>query len=108
MPASLPALTLGDGWACAGVALGPHGARADQDHVGDFAQHVEHRPVAGPTQLAGFAAEGRATVEAGDEVRAQPHAVVVGGVAVEIGQFGAVEVAGGAKQPQLQPTGTVS
>jgi len=54
LPASLPALTLGDGWACAGVALGAHCARADQDHVGDFAQHVEHRPVAGPAQLTGL------------------------------------------------------
>ncbi len=105
MPAGLAALALSDARTCAGVVLRPYRARADQDHVGEFAQQAEQRPIAGPAQATGGAADGGAAVEAGDEVRPKPDPVQLRRVAVELGQFAAVEFADRAEQSQLHPAG---
>lgn len=60
MSADLAAPTLRHAQLRAGVALGAHRAGAHQDDVGQFAEHAEHEPVAGPTQPGCRAVEGGA------------------------------------------------
>jgi hypothetical protein len=76
------------------VAFGPGRAGADEDEVGDAAQHAEHHPVSRPGQPAGAAAQRDGAVSAGDHIGPHPTAttpvgrVLVGLVPVEGGDFG--------------------
>ena len=72
-------------WARAGVPLRPHGARADDDDVGECTQRVEDQFVARPPEPAARCARGGAAVHAGDEVRPHPTAVQLLGIAVQLG-----------------------
>ena len=54
------------------VLLGPRGAAADQDHVGQAAQDVEQLAVGGAAQAARAAFERRGAVDAGHHVGPHP------------------------------------
>ncbi len=76
LASGLPVLALDDTHPDAGVALNAHGAHADHDDVGKFTQQVEDESVAGPGHRPAGAIDGSAAVQAADEVRPQPGAVI--------------------------------
>ena len=61
------------------VALGPGGAGADHDHVGELPQVGEHPLVGGATETTRALTEGDGAVERGDHVHQQPGAPVDAG-----------------------------
>ena len=90
------------------VVLGPGGAGAHEDDVGDVAEREEHRPVGRPAEAAAALVDRDGAVERGDHVDQQPRPVGGGGPGLRGHQRGdVVDVAGVGPQASHggEPTG---